>query len=408
MINFRYHIVSLAAVFLALAVGIVLGAGPLRGPITANLEEQVTSLRDEKDTLRDELSLAEADTEYRDATIEGLLPMAADAVLQDLDVAVVSVGHVEAQTEAAFAEALRLADAQIVSRVRVREGWWLNSPKQLLRQAWQVDGQRGPQPEVEDDPSPEALAEADTAIATALIDSLVAESTPASGAGVSGGTVSGGEQDDGEQPHEAALDELERAGLVNVDELTAPAGGLVILLADDLARRAAEEEDPQWEREDSAVLSLIAAAGERSPGTVVVGRSQVEADLLARARQDDSIAGAVSTLDGVSTPALALGCVWALAANLQGVSGHFGQDADARGGRLLSPRMPLRPIATQSPAAWRPPTSPTPPAPQVNPAAGTPLSPPASPPGGSRSPGGPSADAGTPVNSSSPATVSTP
>ena len=30
MIDFRYHLVSLISVFLALAVGIVLGAGPLR------------------------------------------------------------------------------------------------------------------------------------------------------------------------------------------------------------------------------------------------------------------------------------------------------------------------------------------------------------------------------------------
>ena len=33
MIDFRYHLVSLVSVFLALAVGIVLGAGPLKDTI---------------------------------------------------------------------------------------------------------------------------------------------------------------------------------------------------------------------------------------------------------------------------------------------------------------------------------------------------------------------------------------
>ena len=33
MIDFRYHLVSIASIFMALAVGIVLGAGPLKEDI---------------------------------------------------------------------------------------------------------------------------------------------------------------------------------------------------------------------------------------------------------------------------------------------------------------------------------------------------------------------------------------
>ena len=33
MIDFRYHLVSIISIFMALAVGIVLGAGPLQGQI---------------------------------------------------------------------------------------------------------------------------------------------------------------------------------------------------------------------------------------------------------------------------------------------------------------------------------------------------------------------------------------
>jgi hypothetical protein len=45
VIDFRYHLVSLVSVFLALAVGIVLGAGPLRESIGDTLTEQVQALR---------------------------------------------------------------------------------------------------------------------------------------------------------------------------------------------------------------------------------------------------------------------------------------------------------------------------------------------------------------------------
>ncbi len=52
MIDFRYHLVSLISVFLALAVGIVLGAGPLRDTLGDQLSGQVEQLRTEQDTRR--------------------------------------------------------------------------------------------------------------------------------------------------------------------------------------------------------------------------------------------------------------------------------------------------------------------------------------------------------------------
>ena len=42
MIDFRYHLVSIVAVFLALAIGIVLGSTELQGP-TYNLLNQTTA-----------------------------------------------------------------------------------------------------------------------------------------------------------------------------------------------------------------------------------------------------------------------------------------------------------------------------------------------------------------------------
>ena len=37
MINFRYHVVSIIGIFIALAVGVVLGAGPLQSRIQAGV-----------------------------------------------------------------------------------------------------------------------------------------------------------------------------------------------------------------------------------------------------------------------------------------------------------------------------------------------------------------------------------
>lgn len=48
MISFRYHIVSIVAVFLALAVGIVVGTTALNGPVTSDLRKQVNSLKGDR------------------------------------------------------------------------------------------------------------------------------------------------------------------------------------------------------------------------------------------------------------------------------------------------------------------------------------------------------------------------
>ncbi|WP_341855249.1 copper transporter [Brachybacterium sp. GPGPB12] len=83
MIDFRYHLVSLISVFLALAVGIVLGAGPLRENLGDQLAGQVERLRTEQERLRteaerlagenDQLSsfITEVGPELVDGTLEG-------------------------------------------------------------------------------------------------------------------------------------------------------------------------------------------------------------------------------------------------------------------------------------------------------------------------------------------------
>jgi hypothetical protein len=48
VISFRYHLVSIVAVFLALAVGIVVGTTALNGPVTTDLRKQVNTLKGER------------------------------------------------------------------------------------------------------------------------------------------------------------------------------------------------------------------------------------------------------------------------------------------------------------------------------------------------------------------------
>jgi Copper transport outer membrane protein, MctB len=52
VINFRYHVVSLTAVFLALAIGLVVGTAALNGPVADSLKDQVSALSKDNSNYR--------------------------------------------------------------------------------------------------------------------------------------------------------------------------------------------------------------------------------------------------------------------------------------------------------------------------------------------------------------------
>ncbi len=56
MINFRYHVVSLTAVFLALAIGLVVGTAALNGPVADSLKNQISALNKDNSNKRDQIS----------------------------------------------------------------------------------------------------------------------------------------------------------------------------------------------------------------------------------------------------------------------------------------------------------------------------------------------------------------
>src|SRR5262249_1574132 len=57
VISFRYHLVSIIAVFLAMALGIVVGTTALNGPITTDLRKQVNSLKGDRTNLANQVKV---------------------------------------------------------------------------------------------------------------------------------------------------------------------------------------------------------------------------------------------------------------------------------------------------------------------------------------------------------------
>ncbi|MEA2499284.1 MAG: hypothetical protein QOH26_1689 [Actinomycetota bacterium] len=78
MIDFRYHLISIVAVLLALSIGIVMGTGVLGGPLLEDLKDRVEEVRTQNAELRDDINALQArisaQQEFAEATGEYLLP----------------------------------------------------------------------------------------------------------------------------------------------------------------------------------------------------------------------------------------------------------------------------------------------------------------------------------------------
>jgi hypothetical protein len=123
MIDFRYHLVSLVSVFLALAVGIVLGAGPLEGSIGQTLTDQVDALRNDRDTLRDDLASAETALQHREEFITAVTPALVDEQLGGRSVVLVPLPGAETNELDSLTTALEGAGATVTGRVGVTTTW---------------------------------------------------------------------------------------------------------------------------------------------------------------------------------------------------------------------------------------------------------------------------------------------
>ena len=81
MIDFRYHLVSLIAVFLAVALGIVIGTTALNEPILADIKNQVSALEKDKRSLEDRTQTLQAQLDTTDTFADAVAPALVDGAL---------------------------------------------------------------------------------------------------------------------------------------------------------------------------------------------------------------------------------------------------------------------------------------------------------------------------------------
>lgn len=119
MISFRFHLVSLVAVFLALGVGVLTGTTVINQRVVGRLESQTENLEVSRDALREELAALEAQTEaLRQFGEQAALPVLAGRLAERQVILLTQDGTSE-EALAGVRRALESAGAQLVASLAV-------------------------------------------------------------------------------------------------------------------------------------------------------------------------------------------------------------------------------------------------------------------------------------------------
>jgi hypothetical protein len=340
LIDFRYHLVSIIAIFVALALGVILGSGPLDDPIDNTLRQRYEQVEDDKEALRGELNDADTRISYLNRASSTYNPAVVGDRLTGRSVVVLTMPGVDGGLVNDMRELLELSGADITGTVSLTDDYAdpqrLGELEELLEQLTPADA------DIPDNARPYARA------AAVLARGVVADAA-AAGDGQVGADptvpVTPEPPDAGVEADSAAqalLSGLQDNGFLTVDGDPQELAELAVLLAP----AAPEQADDAANAVARAQLEIALAVDRRASGSVVAGPlgSAEDAGLVQVVRRDDEADGRVSTVDmldtvpGRTSTALAL-----LAQATDDTTGHYGIGPDADD---VAPAIPARPEPT--------------------------------------------------------------
>jgi hypothetical protein len=320
LIDFRYHVVSIVAVFLALTVGLVIGSSYLSKVAYDGLNGQLSSLRGQNQALHSTQTELNAQIRDRDSLIVALGSDAIKGKLAGRSVAVIALPGADRSVADAAAEMLVKAGAEVPGELYVKPG--LVDPNQaskLLAVSVNVTGLRVSEGDVSPSQSPSqvsAPARAFSDLAAAVIRKSPAATD---GTGTTPLRLSDSEA-------ASILADYSNGGYVDLKSTFATAADMVVIVG------------PQPGQEptagaDNALYLGLAKDLDPAKGTVIVGPTAAAAapGLIAAAVKDSWTAKNVSTVDSIDLAAGRIITVFALAEELAGSTGHYGLTGTADG-----------------------------------------------------------------------------
>jgi hypothetical protein len=295
VINFRYHVVSLTAVFLALAIGLVLGTAALNGPAADRLNSEVSKLGKSNTALRGEVTQLKGQVNSQEGFVTEAAPMLLTGRLTGRTVLVVTTDTTDPQYRDATVDMLKRAGAKLTGRIRVNDVF--TDPRR--DDALQDLATRVPVPGVQLPNRSVGVENASALLAAAV---------------VKGGTaVSEGNR-------RSVLTAFSSLGAATIEQdVTQPADSVVVIFGQSPV-------DADADRRNAAMLTILRQF-DRVAAHMVLAAPQAGGDgnPVGGIRGDDSLSKNISTVDNVSSVEGQVVTALALAEQFNGgKAGHYG------------------------------------------------------------------------------------
>ncbi len=309
MISFRYHIVSIVSVFLALAVGIALGGGPLKGKVDSTLVDQVKADRATKADLSGQIANLKSGNSFTNQFAAQVAPTLLAGSLKGRAVNLVVLPTAAQADVTAVSDLVSVAGGTVGGTLHVGDGLVDAGNKQLVDELGSqlLDGASGV--DVPADASP--YERMGTLIARAI-----------------GTDKPGGAPLDG--PAQSILAGLSTAGMMSQEGQLSKRADLVLFIAG-----AGAGSSEQKQGSNSIVTTLVKAVDADTAGVVIAGPIPAarEGGVIKAVRDDVIAARDVSTVDTLGRTAGQVVAVMALAGQAAGKTGHYG-GVDAANGPM--------------------------------------------------------------------------
>jgi hypothetical protein len=290
LINFRYHVVSLTAVFLALAIGLVVGTAAFNGPAAEELGDQVSGMRKQNDALRDQVNHLKEEAQQEEQFASDALPYLLGDKLAGRRVLLLSTADADKEYVDGMVKAFEVAQVKLTGRVSLTKKFVEPDRKEHLLDL--VDTTTPPG--VTGLPANSNGAETSAALLAAVLVDRNPAVTP----------------DDRRRVLAAYKD------FVTAD-VSGPAEAVVLITGAPYSDKDAAKLN--------GALKFVVEQFDR-PGPLVVAGSGTGGDgnLLAAVRRDATLAKQVSTVDNVATPQGRAATLLALVEQFDGKVGHYG------------------------------------------------------------------------------------
>lgn len=305
MISMRYHIVSIAAVFLALAVGVVLGSTSVSDRLLAAVSGQRQSLQEQVEDLTGERNALEAQVAASERFDSAVAPMAVQGQLERRSVVLISAADVPDEQREAVARLLRDAGAEVTGELRLGEGFADPDQADQLRR-----------------------------VVTELLPAGLQLPTAADPGTLAGGLVGPlalldpqtGQPQTGDQERAAALAGLADGGFLTASPGLRPAQLAVVLTGGRVEGDRAGDQ--------AATLARFATQVDRAGQGAVLAGGSGSADghgAVGVARADPAISSNLSTVDNADSGSGRVAVVLAVREQADQQAGHYGVAATAQG-----------------------------------------------------------------------------